>query len=495
MSLGCHVEGAILPAPNPNDQSNMVCGVMKRVGCMLPKHKPGLVREIRSYVRAWLRRNLTPLAANTDVDVGHWLEHTKYEGWRKKQLARSWHAVQDGRALTRRHYRCSSFVKREHYDTFKYPRSINSRSDPFKCLTGPYFHAIEEELYKLKWFVKQVSVRDRPKVIADTFRLGEEVRSTDYSSFEASVHPDIMYAVEMQLYSYMLQNLPNYIDIIGHIRRALLGRQNCQMGGRRGWQGIRYRCDGTRMSGDMCTSLGNGFLNLMLMSFACTKLGGEMKGLFEGDDGLCRTTGLVPGKQFFEHLGFNLKIDTCSDAATASFCGNVFVRGGSANVTHPIKGLLKFGWSMSQLRCGSDEEREGLLRAKALSLLASNPGTPILQELALWVLRVIGRKGRVCYSGHNGAPSWWEQNLARDVDAGRVEPVSITREVRVLTRDVFGVSIETQERVESWLKAQTAICPIPKTILGELKPEWSEAWTDVTFAVRDSDTNRITNPR
>jgi hypothetical protein len=56
--------------------------------------------------------------------------------------------------------RCSSFVKDEHYEGWKYPRLINSRSDQFKVFIGPTIKAMEHLVYShLPEFIKHVPVR------------------------------------------------------------------------------------------------------------------------------------------------------------------------------------------------------------------------------------------------------------------------------------------------------------------------------------------------
>jgi len=424
-----------------------------------------------------VRLNLTPLPAGDDVSVETWLENTHYQDWRKEQLRKSWALVNKGQTLNYRHYRCQSFIKREGYIEFKYPRTINARSDAFKCLTGPYFKRIEDELFKFPEFVKHLDINQRPEVIAGKFPVGQSIRATDYTSFEASFVPEIVYAVEIQLYSYMLKNLPNYHDLMCHIRRALCGRQCCRMGGRKN-DGIRYSMNGTRMSGDMCTSLGNGFTNFMLMEFACRRVGSRVVGLYEGDDGLSQICGLKPSASMFSDLGFRLKLVDVNDAAEASFCGNVFVRGENNNICDPIKTILKFGWSMSDMRLGSDEDRRSLLRAKAMSLLATNPGAPVVQSLAQWVLRCLG-KGPLLFSGQGGSSTYWEHRIAVQIAGGGVRPRNISVQARRLCERVFGVTLERQLSLEAWFAAQKVICPIPLHAIGDVPAQCREAWSDV----------------
>lgn len=77
------------------------------------------------------------------------------------------------------------------------------------------------------------------------------------------------------------------------------------------------------MSGDMCTSLGNGFSNKMKAEFLAYKAGGTIDGFVEGDDGLFVTNFELRSSDY-EKLGFTIKIEEIADPCEASFCGMIF---------------------------------------------------------------------------------------------------------------------------------------------------------------------------
>ncbi len=76
--------------------------------------------------------------------------------------------------------------------------------------------------------------------------------ATDYTSFEALFTPELMDAVEMQLYDYMLEHVSGGKDTLRLIRRVQLGRNHIDS------KYVSVDISGKRMSGEMCTSLGNG---------------------------------------------------------------------------------------------------------------------------------------------------------------------------------------------------------------------------------------------
>lgn len=104
------------------------------------------------------------------------------------------------------------------------------------------------------------------------------------------------------------------------------------------------------MSGDMCTSLGNGISNYLLAKFLVERKGGQLRGVFEGDDGLFSTTVLLDEKDY-EKLGFTIKIERVDDPTRASFCGMIYTKSGEV-VRDPRKVFQNFGWTSSCIHGG-----------------------------------------------------------------------------------------------------------------------------------------------
>lgn len=293
---------------------------------------------------------------------------------------------------------CKSFMKKEHYwDKYKYPRAIKSRSDFVKVFVGPYFKAIEDVLFSHPAFIKHIPIKDRPEYIYDMLAKWGKWYVTDYTSFESSFSPLVMEALELVLYEHMLMHYPGMFEFI---RDMLTGENRCV------FKDATVEVMGKRMSGEMCTSLGNGFSNLMLFKFVVYEKGGECAGVVEGDDGEFGSSVTISGEDFLT-LGFTIKLVELNDLFSGSFCGLMLTRE-LTSMTDPRKALVRFGTSLSPVALGSDNARLGLLRAKALSLVYEHPRCPILTQLGLRYIALT--------KGHNAIfeSDYWHSHVAQE---------------------------------------------------------------------------------
>jgi hypothetical protein len=313
------------------------------------------------YVQRFLKKNLVPLKRYYSFE--EWLESTSYNGQRKDQLreARATFKTYPDRKKCER---ISSFVKSESYPEFKYPRWINSRCDAFKTYSGPIFKSIEEQVFKLKWFIKHTPVLERPAKISGLKKAGARYIQTDFSSFEAHFTPYLMEAVEFQLYDYMLQQFPADAKFI---RRVLAGHNKG-----RTKDGVNFDVRGRRMSGEMCTSLGNGFTNLMVWGYLAERKGirpEQWDGYVEGDDGIFAVTSPITiTTEDYTNRGFNIKLNEFTKPELASFCGVISI--GDTIIRDPFKWLAAFP-GCDRFHFAGDSVRLQLLRAKALSASSS----------------------------------------------------------------------------------------------------------------------------
>jgi len=479
-SLGVHVDGAALPMSDVGHIDTIVAGVVKRFACAIPERDPHLIRALRSFVRVFIRKNCHPLLPGDLKTVQSWLDETHYNDAEKRRFLELDDQV---RKLAPKHFRCKLFGKRETFTSYKHARCINSRHDVFKVKTGRYFAAIEKQLFGkydldtpgcppdpayplAKYFIKHVPVDRRAEYI--DARLGGRagfIYATDYTSFEALFSPELMRAVEFQLYTYLWRNVELGHDMAAVIA-SVLGRVQ-QIRGRN----LRVAVPGCRMSGEMCTSLGNGFTNLAVMAFVCNSQHVQWDGVVEGDDGLFVTDRELD-PSMFERLGLRIKLVRCASVGDAGFCKHYYDEQDLTNVVNPRELLCKFGWTHSPLKCGGERVMRGLLRGKAFSLKADMASAPIASSLWRMVFRCIG-DGEVLFEGKSGRKSYWES----------VKLTSTTQTVgtvgmrsRLLVDRLFGVSVETQLEIEKYLDGMTTLHPLSGPVLSLMEPSWFDYW-------------------
>lgn len=445
-SLGCHYIGACNPHGDPSHPKTMVAGVRKRFAFRPPKAKRGFYRKFKSFVLRWCRENLDPLVYDTDLSLDHWLDATNYSEDRKKELKEKFSKV--GSIFeNKKYFDCKSFMKDETYPSYKHVRAINSRSDEFKCWVGPTFKAIEKFLFKLEWFVKNVPVADRPAYITNRlYRVGSKYVATDYTAFESLFTSELMKSCEFVLYDYMTQNLPNHAEFMDLMYFVLAGEFKCQ------FKHFNVKVQATRMSGEMCTSLGNGFTNLMLMLFLCEENGvTDVTGVVEGDDGLFNIDGPVPTSAQFAECGFVIKMEEHLNLSEASFCGCVFDVDDLVNVTNPLEKLLDFGWCKEVYSGASVNKKMMLLRAKALSTAHQYAGCPVLQSFAQYILYCT-RSYNISQNmlDNKGLFGYWEKTKFDYLKYTKIPTRSVPYRTRLLVEKLYKIPVDVQISIEKY---------------------------------------------
>lgn len=449
-SLGCHLIGAARPVPDTNDPANMKAGSAKRFCANPPKGCPIRLRRLRRFVRAWVRKNLVPLARDSDISYRTWLAGTNYTVARQKELIRKIEANPD---MKLRKNRCvKMFLKDENYPEYKYPRGINARVDEFKCAVGPIFKLIEKELFKLDWFIKKIPVNERPAYILNKLGHANRFMASDYSSFEALFTRELMMACEYELYSYMVQDLPGGDEWLQLVREVIMGNNELHN------KFFKILIEATRMSGEMNTSLGNSFSNLMFTLFLAEENGCDnVEGVVEGDDGLFTMSGPFPTAKDYESLGLTIKIEEHDNLAKAAFCSLLFDVEDMVNITDPIKVLQSFGWCQSNYAGSSLRRKKELLRCKALSVIYQYNGAPVLMALAKYGLRAThGVRPRPGYQGTCA----WERELIAQVLKTKTEIKEVGMKSRLLVEEKFGLSVEHQLAIEAYLDSLNELQPL-----------------------------------
>ena len=329
------ISNMCLPIPDTKDPVNALFGIFKRVACKPPMFTfPKGRRHFSRYVRRFIYKSGISKLQPSDVPTfEEWLSKTHYSESRKSQLRTAREAMERLDDVSKIKI-VEAHNKWEFYDKIKPNRFVNARNDMAKCYIGPIFWAISKTVNHLPWFVKHYGFHERSKVIKKL--LGKAVAKyciTDYTSFESQFIKEAMEMIEFELYKFMVDDLPGKDHYLNFFNEVLAGVFTIQ------YEFFNMKIEATRMSGEMNTSLGNGFANLLLFYYAVhlqekiyikelnsnKHIETVIKGFVEGDDGvfLVEPPECIPTAELLSSLGFNLKIEVVDSFAEVSTRGTV----------------------------------------------------------------------------------------------------------------------------------------------------------------------------
>jgi len=451
-SLGCHILGAALPHSDTSDPATSEAGVRKRVFFKPPQSDPKLLKGLRKFVRKYVRKTYVRLAPDTDLSTDTWLANTDYPEWRKEELRAIREEALD--SVLKKQTRNKSFIKDECYGEFKHSRTINGREDPSKIFIGPVIKQIESVVYQDPAFIKHVPVKDRPEYISKLYAPGDRIFVSDYSSFESLFVKELMMACEQELLKWMVSALPNRNELEEWMESTWTG-ENVLV-----FKHFTAKVKATRMSGDMITSLCNGFSNLMFVKYLCSLKGADCRGVVEGDDGLYYVRGEPPTIKDFESLGLKIKLQEIRAAEIGSFCGMIFDPDEKSIICDAMKQMAKFGWGSAQYRHSSERKRKVLIRSKSLSLAYQYSGCPILTSLAKYGLRVT--RGIRVDEFLARQRNVYQRELARDMprDEEGIHWKEVGLRTRELYETLYGVCVSDQLLIEQYLDGLNSIEPL-----------------------------------
>lgn len=461
---GFHVDFVAWPTPCPTYQRNIIGGLQRRTCRVVPKPAHSNYLEFKAFCSEFIRLNFPQLDADADLSFSTWINNTNYSLKRRSALADLRKSYEDGEWSVFEHksllVKC--FIKDEPYVAYKYPRGIYSRSDNYKVVFGPIVKAIESVVYEMPYFIKHVPSDQRASFVHSLFGdvVGElsndsghsfRIVGSDYTSFEAHLTPQ-MFEIEFMVYDWVCANLPNYVSELRPLFCQLARKNFCV------FKYVNAIIPGTRMSGEMNTSLGNGVLNLLVWKFMAHKfnLSNDVC-LVEGDDLIATYVGPKLSAGQYESIGFLCKLDYFSDVCEASFCGQVFDSASYRTICDPIKVLLNFGWVGAKYLNASGKTMAELARARAMSLLCQYPGCPILESFSRYVLRMTPGKYRL-----SADESLYRVRLLQDMFSNcnwRMRK-SVNWSSRLLMMKVFKVDVLDQIELEKYFDSLSSTAPI-----------------------------------
>jgi len=369
-----------LPRPCPEHPSSAALALLKRVATRPPPCAPILAASLKRFTEEFCKRHLNPLT-DDEVDFDEWLAQINQPEARKQQIKAAWEKdPSEDPAIVYASTEVKSFIKDEpssDMSSFKAPRGINARCDWFKAFCGPHFDEIGKKVFKMPWFIKTVPVLERPEdIINHLYSLVGKVKNCDASSFEAHFIAMIMESIEFVLYRYMCAGSPALRRRCEEIIAVLKGKQILK------FKHLTAVIDATRMSGEMNTSLGNGFTTLILNLFLAWIKLNNVDLRCEGDDNLANWAipELAPTDRDWVELGWIMKVEDPANVFEASFCGNVFDELEMVVVTDPRTALANLGWTNKKYVRASESLKLQLLRSKGLSMAHQYNGCPLLGD-------------------------------------------------------------------------------------------------------------------
>lgn len=475
IDLGCTVRQLAYPVPDMQHGPSALAGAVKRVAADMPKINKHRLRRLRRFVMRFCERNFKDCVFQKDenFDFEEWMQNqTTYTNARKDQLRKIYYENNDevNRNMSRRAKKVKGFVKDEPYTPgYKFPRGIYSRSDEYKCQVGPFFAKVGDVLFNSKYFIKKVPINDRPAWLLDVFRDKPNVSCTDWSQFEATFKAEIQ-KIEMYFYSFLLKHNPNRSRILNMINKIQLGINKIV------FNNFAFNVKAKRMSGEMNTSLGNGFFNMVTNFFLLEEAGNKYyDGRFEGDDGIFWYDSVPLTTHDYEELGGKIKIETPSNLSEASFCGMVFDPEVLDNVCDPIEALVSFGWSKAKYLFSSKRTKEELIRAKGLSYLYQYPGCPVIRSLGLYALRVTSHiTNQQALSRMKKTSNLYERDLLNEIEQC-LSPDVYNKSVHQLSRELvqrkYKLPISTQLYIERYLDSLNTLQTLDLSIEEYMIPD------------------------
>jgi len=445
-------------------------GVCKRVAFSPPKPDDNVMSEFEEFVKRWVDKRIKSLPPETDVSFDTWVDTINQPEWRKEELRKVYGNMEGNCWEDPDYSEVHAFMKDEWYLEPKAPRGIYARVDEFKCQFGPYVSVMERELFKMPSFIKYVPVNDRPKYIYNRlYRPGAKYYVTDFSSFEAQFTTRLMMICEDVLYEKMLCKLPTY-DNFRSMKDIINGENKIVN------KYFTMRLRGTRMSGEMNTSLGNGFSNLMFMKFMCKRAGCiGVKGVVEGDDGLFVMEGEPPPPTEFEKLGLVVKAVCVPSLETASFCGIIFDLDDKIPLTNPYKTLATTPWHHG-LSCKTRRSKlYALLRCKALSIYHQYNGHPVLTNYSLNLIKLTMPYKKAAEDLALSAPkylhSYDREKFLEYVTLKLPERKFPSMGSRLLVEEQFSMTVDEQLRLEKHFDANLSLDS------DDVEISFPESWT------------------
>lgn len=416
------------------------------------------VKGLRRLARALVTR----IRRRTIVDFNPWKYEevvAGYTGAKKKRYQRALESLRDDGGVTTEDARVEAFVKAEkrNLSNLKQPRCIQFRTYRYALSLMVYLKPVCAAMDHIKSNTNTMGRRTRVFPVGmNQHQLAEllirkaeaiddcVVIPLDVSGFDYRVSRQQL-LVEHSVYNSLYRGDPEL--------QRLLAMQLCNQG--RTKHGIKYWCDGRRMSGDANTSLGNRTLMYLMLTLAMELVPCAYELIVDGDDAI-----IFVGSKY-EAAARSALMTTFTN------CGHVLVAEDSCTIMDAVYHRSKIvwgakGWTMVRdpwLVMGTafaghthyHEKRGGLKAMKTIAqgLLVLHLGVPVLQSFAIGVLRSLRGVSWLLSS----LDDFTRTRLEREHhDWLMVRPETVTDKARSTFARAWGIDPEGQRRLERYLE-------------------------------------------
>lgn len=443
---------AVPPRPDITHPDSALLGVAKRMAYNPPPYKKHIRKKFKKFVKEWIEENLQPLDSTEKFDFEEWLASTNYQDWRKKEIREAYSKIErDDDMIGGKHpyAEVKFFVKEEWYPEYKHFRGIWARCDEFKAICGPFFKKVEEQLFKNEHFIKKIPKDQRPDYIYDLlYDSSCDYELNDFVSYESHFQTVLMDDVEFQLYRYMAKNNSVAKRICQIIFNVIAGHNYVVN------KYFTISVFAKRQSGEMNTSLGNGFFNLMAIKFMAHYCKISITGpIVEGDDSETGVSKMIP-KQMFIDMGLNAKPELVENLSEASFCGIIFDPEERINIRDPRVPLATIFWVPKKYALSGEKKIKSLVRSKALSMLFEYPGCPILSVLGKKVFELLEGYPIINIGDSLYMREIFQTYLVR-YEKMDIPFKNIGQRTRALMESKFDISVEQQILIENSISNMT----------------------------------------
>lgn len=437
------------------------------------------LQQLRFQARLLKKRLFVVTPLTEDAFIEH------YEGPKRTRYANAASSLVN-KPLDHRDGRVDAFIKGEKFDPGAKcnpdPRMIQSRNARYNLRVGIWLKAMEHQLYRLRsdrghrLIAKGLNTWERGRVLHQKWCsfLRPVAYSIDASRWDKHISRSVL-EIEHSVYDWMSGG---DLELRLYLRWQLVNRVRTS-------NGLRYRVDGGRMSGDMNTALGNCLLMVLMVRAAMSNYPGHWELFDDGDD--CIVMVEQRDEEYLERLpsiflefGQELKLEnrtTNFESIKFCQCQPVLVPLDEMGEVHAWRMVRDWKRVLSHDTCGIkhwDDVNLILTMFKAVGLcnVALHSGVPILWAHAAALMRLAGTK---CHKAIKTI--WLNESLEH----------RIRTECRLYTPEhapsqAFGPSALARESF-----ARAFQVPVDQQLAIEAK---LDSWTLDSHQVRDCDLER-----